>query len=120
MSQSRLDPVPFHTTKTSFDDGDRIEIVSVSVQGGTFRPGAEIEVRGRYVLKSRQRARLCLGLTNGDLEGDNWREVERGTGDFDLSARMIAPGIPHVALYTGDAAYDCIGNSAFEIDAKGR
>src|SRR4029079_17709660 len=88
----RLDPVSFHCTPTCFDGGDQLEIESVSVKDGTFRPGSTIEVRGRSHLQSRQRARLCLGLTGGDLEGDNWREVERGAGEFDLTARVITAG----------------------------
>jgi hypothetical protein len=115
-----LEPVPFHATTSFFDNGDQIRIDSVSAQGGSFSPGAEIEVRGRYRLASRQRARLCFGLTHGDLAGDNWLEVERGNGDFALSARLITPGDPHVALYSSDTAYNCIANQAFVVDLPRR
>jgi hypothetical protein len=113
---NRLDPIPFHCTETCFDGGDQIEIESVSSKGGTFRPGADIEVRGRYQLQTRQRARLCLGLTGGDVEGDSWREVERGAGEFDLTARVVVSGQPHIALYSHDTAYNCLGNCAIVVD----
>lgn len=115
-----LDPVPFHCTATCLDGGDRLEIDSVSAQDGVFSAGSRIEVRGRYHLQSRQRARLCLGLTGGDVEGDSWREVERGAGEFDLVARVVTPGEPHVALYSHDTAYNCLGNCAIAVEPRAR
>ena len=115
-----LDPVSFRATKSFFDNGDLVRIDSVSAQAGSFSPGAQIEVRGHYRLTSRQRARLCLGLTHGDLAGDIWHEVERGEGDFALSARVIASGDPHVALYSNDTAYNCLANQAFVVEPSRR
>jgi hypothetical protein len=116
MPVPHVEPVPFRSTQASFDGDDRIEIDEVLAEDKTLhRPGAEVRVRGHYRLASQAQAWLCFGLTGGDVQGDMWRSIQRGNGKFEFTAHVIRPGQPHVSLFSGDGAYNCIGNHAFEV-----
>src|SRR5262249_48202918 len=91
--------VPTVLGPKAFRDGDMIEIIDVKATSPKLEQGDSVTVRGRYRLKSRQQANLCLLLTQ--LEGDGWEEtdksqiklVEQGLGSFELKTAIKHRGV---------------------------
>jgi hypothetical protein len=89
----------------AFRDGDVIEIVDVKATSPKLEQGDSITVRGRYRLESRQRANLCLFLTQ--LEGDGKEEtdesqsklIDQGLGVFELKTTIKHRGVLHLTFY---------------------
>ena len=92
--------------KTYSQDGDRITVDEVRGPVEKFVAGDTYEVRGSYVLRSRDKAILAAFVTTPaadsephDTSADQVKEVSRGKGRFRLRFHMWHAGDPHVSFY---------------------
>ena len=93
--------------KTYSWDGDRIAVDEVRGPSHEFTEGNTYEVRGTYVLESRDRAMLAAFVTTPasqpetphEVSADQVMQISRGEGKFTLRFHMWHPGDPHVSLY---------------------
>lgn len=97
--------VPFELGPKAFKEGDLITIEQVTATSPRLAVGDKVTVRGRYVLKSEERARLCLYLTTGDAVGAEQdfptqdTEITKGSGSFELAEVLRHPGHLHLSFY---------------------
>jgi hypothetical protein len=97
--------VPFELGPKQFREGDLIVIEQVLATSPHLAVGDKVTVRGRYVLKSEERARLCLYLTTSDGAGPEpdfptqKTEVTKGSGSFELAEVLRHPGHLHLSFY---------------------
>ena len=97
--------VPFELGPKYFRDGDLIVIEQVAATSPLLAVGDKLSVRGRYVLKSEERARLCLYLSMSDAvaaEPDfptQTTELTIGSGAFELAEVVRHPGQLHLSFY---------------------
>lgn len=94
--------------------GNNITIQKVIGTRGTFEAGGVYTIEGRYTLATQDRAQLIFYATNGKTEAVSYEApsgvfIERGTGPFRLTARLVEDGAPHVSMYPaggGEGFYD--------------
>jgi len=92
----------FYIGQTYFPKGDSFEITSVE------RSTNRMVVKGHYNLVSADCAQLALYITatnraagmNVPTGWEQWMEISRGRGNFELTHTNLAPGLPHVWMYT--------------------
>lgn len=107
--------------KTYSHNGDRITVDEVSGPSEKFLEGNTYEVRGSYVLASRDRAMLAAFVTISasqpetphELSPDQKMKITRGEGRFTLRFHMWHPGDPHVSFYP-DGGGESFGGIYFE------
>lgn len=98
--------VKFEQGATRFLDGDNITILEVRGTAETFTPGKQYLVRGKYTLKSHDRANVAAYITAMDAESGRSTSlraqstaVDKGDGTFTLLLPMPYRGWPHVSFY---------------------
>jgi tRNA A-37 threonylcarbamoyl transferase component Bud32 len=100
-----LAEVPFVLGPQKFADGDAIVIQQVRSTSPKLDIGDKVVVRGRYQLKSRDRAMVGMSLTQ--IGGDGypesvlpaqWTEIRTGSGVFELSYEVKHAGALHLAF----------------------
>jgi serine/threonine protein kinase len=90
-----------------FPRGDSIEITSVA------RSANQITVKGHYNLVSRDNASLELHVTGSKPSGlpenpEQFMQISKGAGDFELMDNHAVPGMPHVSMYGDGHAFASI------------
>src|SRR5579859_2662263 len=110
-----LSNVPFVFGPAHFEGGDQIVIQDVLATSTNLTAGDRVVVRGRYELKSHQKAKLCLYLTSrsagdGSDVPTRSKEITSGSGEFELSEPVRHPGYLHLSFYriTGGTDFGCI------------
>ncbi len=96
--------MPFELGPKHFRDGDLIEIEEVRAASPLLAVGDKVTVRGRYVLNSEERARLCLYLTSAAAAAEpdfpnQTAVVTKGSGSFGLAEVLRHPGHLHLSFY---------------------
>jgi len=104
LGGEELSSVPFVLGPTYFKAGDQIVIQDVLATSTNLTVGDKVVVRGRYNLKSHQKARLSLYLTSTAGAGEpnvptQSKEITGGSGEFELSRAIRHPGYLHLSLY---------------------
>ena len=89
---------------THFNDGDSIVIEQVEATSPNLAVGDKVVVRGRYVLKSEEKAQLCLYVTTKEPVSEpviptQQTEVKNGSAEFELTVQVRHPGFLHVSFY---------------------
>jgi hypothetical protein len=89
---------------THFNDGDSIDIEQVVATSPNLAVGDKVVVRGRYVLKSEEKAQLCLFVTTKESVSvpvipTQQTEVKKGSAEFELTEQVRHPGFLHVSFY---------------------
>ena len=89
---------------THFKDGDSITIEQVVATTPNLAVGDKVTVRGRYELRTEEKAQLCLYVTTKEAVPvptvpSQQTEAKRGSGEFELTTRMTQPGFLHVSFY---------------------
>jgi len=115
LGGEELSNVSFVLGPTHFQDGDQIVIQDVLATSTNLTAGDKVVVRGRYELKSHQKAKLCLYLTSKSA-GDEpdvptqSKEITSGSDQFELSEPVRHPGYLHLSFYqtTGGTDFGCI------------
>ena len=100
-------PVDFVLGKTNLDNGDLIEIQTVTTSGTGFEVGATVTVKGSYTLNSEDAASLAFFSTQlpGEkvnrtpVQSSQKMKVKRGKHTFTLSKVIGSIGSPHVSFY---------------------
>jgi hypothetical protein len=115
LGSEELSDVPFVLGPTHFKDGDQIVIQQVLATSTNLTVGDKVVVRGRYNLKSQQKARLSLYLTSSAGAGEpnvptQTKEITAGSGEFELSRAIRHPGYLHLSLYptSRDTDFGCL------------
>ena len=107
FAAEQLVKVPFELGPSHFRGGEEIVIEQVLATSGGLGAGDTVTVRGRYTLKSAERARLCLYLTTDRSAGPEpesptqMTTVKRGSGTFELTKTLKNPGHLHLGFYGG-------------------
>jgi hypothetical protein len=102
---NEVSTVPFELGPTHFRDGDQIVIEHVVATSPNLAVGDKVTVRGRYVLKSEEKAKLCLYLTTSNAVGaepifpTQKTEINKGSGSFELAEVLRHPGHLHLSFY---------------------
>jgi hypothetical protein len=97
--------VPIGLGPTHFRDGDMIAIEQVVATSPNLAVGDKVTVRGRYVLKSEDKAHLCLYLATSAAVGaepifpTQAIEIKNGSGSFELAEVVRHPGHLHLSFY---------------------
>jgi hypothetical protein len=115
FGSEELSNVPFVLGPKHFEDGDQIVIHDVLATSTNLTAGDKVVVRGRYELKSHQKAKLCLYLTSNSA-GDEpdvstqSKEITGGSGQFELSEPVRHPGYLHLSFYriSGGTDFGCV------------
>jgi hypothetical protein len=89
---------------THFNDGDSIVIEQVEATSPDLAVGDKVVVRGRYVLKSEEKAQLGLFVTTKEpvsapVIPAQRMEVKKGSAEFELTEHVRHPGFLHVSFY---------------------
>jgi hypothetical protein len=115
LGSEELFNVPFVLGPTHFKDGDQIVIQDVLATSTNLTVGDKVVVRGRYDLKSQQKATLSLYLTSNAGAGEpnvptQSTEIAGGSGEFELSRVVRHPGYLHLSLYrtSGGTDFGCV------------
>jgi hypothetical protein len=115
LGGEELSNVPFVLGPTHFKKGDQIVIRDVLATSTNLTAGDKVVVRGRYELKSHDKAKLCLYLTSksGGNEPDvptQSRDITSGSGEFELSEPVRQPGYLHLSFYrtAGGTDFGCV------------
>jgi hypothetical protein len=102
----RVSTVPFEVGPTHFRNGDQIIIEQVVATSQNLVVGDKVTVRGRYVLKSEEKAQLCLYLTTTEAVGaeptvpTQKTDIKKGAGSFELTEVLKHDGHLHLSFYT--------------------
>jgi hypothetical protein len=97
--------VPYELGPQHFSGGDSIVIEQVVASSPLLAVGDKVTVRGRYVLKSQDKAKLCLYLATSQAVGPEpivstqRIEIQRGSGSFELAEVVKHPGHLHLSFY---------------------
>ena len=89
----------------AYRDGDVIEITDVSATSQQLEQGDSVTVTGRFRLKSRESAKLCLNLTQTVGDGKSKTDpaqrvlVGKGQGEFTLKTTIRNRGVLHLTYY---------------------
>jgi hypothetical protein len=115
LGSAELSTVPFVLGPTHFKEGDQIVIQDVLAISTNLATGDKVVVRGRYDLKSQEKAKLCLYLTSNPGAGEpdvptQSKEITSGSGEFELSEPVRHPGYLHLSFYrtTGGTDFGCV------------
>ena len=99
-----LAPISVAVGPNEFPAGDVVTLTEVWSDSPTLEPGSRVRVRGRYTLASQTRARVSLSQTRTEsrapvpiLPGSG-REIEHGSGEFELIYEISQVGCMRVAL----------------------
>jgi hypothetical protein len=99
-----LSPVGVAVGPNEFPEGDSVTIVEVLSDSSDLEPNSRVVVRGRYILGSRDHARISLSQTRTEsrapvpiLPGSG-KEISRGSGEFELVYEVTQIGCMRVAL----------------------
>lgn len=105
ISTAGLSSVPFATSRASFATGDAITITEVLASSPRIEAGDTVVVRGTYTLQSRPQAMLAISLTTNapgvstPIAAQSRKNVDAGTGTFELAYEIKQPGSLHVTFY---------------------
>ena len=111
LSASAATVVRFTQGVTKFTDGDVIAITEVLAEKATFDVGDTITVKGTYTLASHANAKILLSVTQDVTKalpveqghGIARKEVEAGTGDFEMTISIPYEGWVHLGFYDTDS-----------------
>jgi hypothetical protein len=99
-----LSPVTVAVGPNEFPEGDSVTIVEVLSDSSNLEPNSRVVVRGRYILRSRDHARISLSQTRTEsrapvpvLAGSG-KEISKGAGEFELVYEVRQVGCMRVAL----------------------
>jgi hypothetical protein len=105
FSGEAVSAVPFELGPQRFNGGDSIVIVQVEASSPLLAVGDKVTVRGQYILKSQEKAHLCLYLTTSESVGaepvasTQQVDIQKGSGSFELTETVQHPGHLHLSLY---------------------
>ncbi len=103
--RAKVHPVNFTDGPSAFLPGDFIKVESVEASSDDFRKGDTVVVHGRYRLESYEAANMMLTVTQTSgsgktqVQSDQQKHIERGSGDFELRITMPANGYLHLGFY---------------------
>ena len=103
-SAPQLSPVPIKLGLQKFADGDSIVVSEVLATSPRMDVGDTVVVRGRYILRSQERANVGLSLTQTQnpeptkISPAANAKVEQGTGDFELTFQIKHVGCLHITF----------------------
>lgn len=96
-------------TRIPFPTGDSVELLELRGSEPELKLYATYWLRGRYELRSRDKARLYLGntsVTDPAIEaapgGIHLAAIGKGRGEFAYSFKLLAPGRVHIGLYDAE------------------
>ena len=111
FTAENVSTVPFELGPRHFSGGDSIVIEQVAASSPLLAVGDKVTVHGRYVLKSQEKAQLCLYLTTSEAVGaepvvaTQRIEIQRGSGSFELAEVVKHPGHLHLSFYPIQAGH---------------
>jgi len=113
FSGEELSTVPFVLGPTSLKAGDAIVIQDVWATSTNLTVGDKVVVRGRYDLKSHEKATLALYLTSSGGTGERELptqtiKIEKGSSEFELSTLVKHVGHLHLSFYGQDSDFGCV------------
>lgn len=106
LAAGELSNTSFVVGQTIFKPGDAITIQQVLATSPNFAVGDKVVVRGQYQLKSKDKAKLALFLTQ---IGDHGKElvapaqvtkIAEGSGTFELVYEIAHAGALHLTFYS--------------------
>ncbi len=118
-----LTSVPFATSRAQFAAGDTITIQEVLASSPNLQPGDIVLVRGQYTLGSRAQALLMISLTvnvpgsTETVSPSSRKDVNAGSGTFELAYEIKQPGSLHVTFYPGGVGGSSFGGVYFASPA---
>jgi hypothetical protein len=105
FAAEEVSTVAFEVGPQHFRNGDSIVIEQVVASSPILAVGDKVTVRGRYVLQSEDKARLCLYLATSDAIGaepivpTQTTEIAKGSGSFELTEVVKHLGHLHLSFY---------------------
>ncbi|MFT3781527.1 MAG: hypothetical protein QM790_05870 [Nibricoccus sp.] len=106
LAAAELSDVSFVLGPKKLKDGDMIVVEQVRATSPKLEGGDTVVVRGRYELKSEERAIIGLSLTQTVGNGSEqvvpaqWTEIKKGSGEFELSYQVKHIGALHLTFST--------------------
>ena len=111
FTAENVSTVPFELGPQHFSGGDSIVIEQVQASSPLLAVGDKVTVRGRYVLKSQDKAQLCLYLSTSEAVGaepvvsTQRVELQKGSGVFELTEVINHSGHLHLSFYPKQAGH---------------
>jgi hypothetical protein len=112
-SSAPLHAIKFEVRRAAFAPGDDVQVDAVLSERDDITEGGSYVVRGRYTLRSRERAHLALFSTSGESAVTPARVVvEAGSGAFEFRVVVRRAGYLRVSFYPTDGG-DGFGSATF-------
>ena len=99
-----LSPITVALGPRDFPEDDSVTVVEVLSDSPGLEPGGRVRVRGRYILGSRDRARIGLSQTRTQSRAPvpifpgSGMDISKGSGEFELVYEVTQIGCMRVAL----------------------